>query len=143
MVSSGTAFEVAARGLSARDRPRAQVEAYLAERGFDEVARADALEALVRTGLVDDARFAENRASGLAERGAGDARIRFDLRAAGVCQDDIDRALSAIEGEHERACRIVERRGATPKTARYLAGKGFSDDTIREVVAQASADGIG
>ncbi len=142
-MSAGEAFDVAARSLSARDRSRAQVDAYLAERGFDEVARADALEALMRTGIVDDARFAENRASRLAERGAGDARIRFDLRTSGVCAEDVDRAVCAIEGEHDRARRIVDRRGATSKTARYLAGKGFSEDTIGAVVAQASAAGIG
>jgi SOS response regulatory protein OraA/RecX len=79
----------------------------------------------------------------LAERGAGDGFIRYDLRAAGSTDEEIERALRAIAPECERAKRIVERRGASPKTARYLAGKGFSDDTIGAVVAHALGEGLG
>ena len=48
--------------------------------------------------------------------------------------------MSALEGERERAERIVARRGPGAKTARYLAGKGFSDDVIHAVVARAGDD---
>ena len=47
-----------------------------------------------------------------------------------------------LEPETARARRIVERRGPGPKTARYLLGKGFGEDSI-SVVAAASTDELG
>jgi len=137
------AVEAALRLLRHRDRSAAQIDRELAERGVATEVRAEALEALVRTGLVDDARFAERRASVLADRGAGDAFIRHDLGAAGIAQDLADDALTAVEGEHERARRIVERRGASAKTARYLAGKGFSSDVVHTAIAHVADESLG
>jgi SOS response regulatory protein OraA/RecX len=105
--------------------------------------RTEALEALVRTGLVDDARFAERRASVLADRGAGDAFIRHDLGVAGIAQDLVDDALATLEDELERARRIVERRGASPKTARYLAGKGYSSEVVHAAIAHLADESLG
>jgi SOS response regulatory protein OraA/RecX len=98
------------------------------------------LDKLRRTGLADDERFAKARAVSLAERGSGNALIRTRLAEAGVASELVDDALDAVEGEAARAQRIVERRGASPRTARYLYGKGFAGDVIRAVVAEA-ADG--
>jgi SOS response regulatory protein OraA/RecX len=105
--------------------------------------RRRALETLERTGVVDDRRFAQSRASSLAERGAGDALIRHDLAQAGVDAEVIDHALDAIESEHDRARRIVARRGASAKTARYLVGKGFAEEVVRAAVAQDAEEPLG
>jgi len=83
------------------------------------------------------------RAAGLADRGAGDALIRHDLALAGIDEDVIEHALAALDAEHARAERIVARRGADAKTARYLAGKGFSQDVVHAVVARAGEDALG
>jgi regulatory protein len=135
--------QAALRLLRHRERSAAQVERELAARGLGESAREEALATLSRTGLVDDARYAETRARTLAERGAGDALIRHDLAAAGVAEELVDPALGGLEPEGERAARIVARRGASAKTARYLAGKGFSDDVVHAVVARARDSELG
>ena len=140
---AGEAVEAALRSLRHRDRSVAQIDGQLASRGISEDDRADALATLARTGLVDDRRFAERRAEQLAERGAGDAFIRHDLQGAGVDSDLVEAALSGVAPEYERAERIVERRGSGSKTARYLAAKGFSHDTVHAVVARAGADPLG
>ena len=137
------AVQAALRLLRHGDRSAAQVERELAARGLDEDAREHALETLRRTGLVDDARFAQRRASALAGRGSGDALIRHDLAAAGVSGEVVDEALASLDGEDERAARVVAQRGSSPKTARYLAGKGFSGDVIRAVVAPAGDETLG
>jgi regulatory protein len=137
------AVEAALRLLRHRDRSVAQVERELASRGLNEDVREEALATLSRTGLVDDARFAEIRARTLAERGAGDALIRHDLATAGVAEALVESVLGALEPESERARRIVGRRGASAKTARYLAGKGFADDVVHAVVARAQDDELG
>ncbi|MGH3127196.1 MAG: regulatory protein RecX [Gaiellaceae bacterium] len=143
LVGTDAAVEAALRLLRHRDRSAAQINQELEARDVGADARQDALETLRRTGLVDDHRFAERRAGILADRGAGDAFIRHDLEAAGLAQDVVEDALAGLEGEHERARRIVERRGASPKTARYLAGKGFSADVVHAAIARAGDEPLG
>lgn len=137
------AFEAASRLLRHRDRATADLDRRLAARGFVEDERAAAIATLTRTGVLDDARFAVERARSLAARGAGDRLIRHDLAAAGVERDLVQSALDELEPESERARRIAERRADAPRTARYLVGKGFSEDAVRAAVARAADDGIG
>ena len=136
MAERPDAVETALRALRFRDRSTAELDARLEQRGVGEAARAQALETLERIGYVDDERFARSRAERLAERGSGDALIRDDLERRGISAELVDAALAGIEPEHERAARIVERRGAGVKTARYLAAKGFGDDALEAIVAQ-------
>jgi len=143
LVGADAAVEAALRLLRHRDRSAAQIDQELEARDVGADARRDALETLRRTGLVDDNRFAERRAVVLADRGAGDAFIRHDLEAAGLAPDVIEDALAGLEGEHERARRIVEGRGVTPKTARYLAGKGFPTDVVHAAIARAGDEPLG
>jgi len=124
------AIECALRALRHRDRTGFEIEEYLRTRSFADDDRSRAVETLRRTGLVDDERFARARASSLAERGAGNALIRSRLAEAGVAHELVDDALGAVEPEARRARRIIARRGASPKTARYLYGKGFSEEVV-------------
>jgi len=126
-----------------RDLSVADLDRRLAGRGFDEREREEALATLRRTGILDDRRFASARASSLSERGAGDAFIRHELERAGVARELVDEALEALEPEEIRALRVVERRGPGPRTARYLGGKGFAEETISAVIASGSRDELG
>jgi regulatory protein len=142
-VSADDAVQAAVRLLRHRDRSIAQLDRELEARGVGADVRADALETLSRTGLVDDARFAGSRARSLSERGAGDRLVRHDLTGAGVAFDVVEGAIADLEPEGERAARIVARRGSSTKTARYLAAKGFSDDLISAIVARAGDEALG
>jgi regulatory protein len=133
----------ALRALRHRDLSVRELEERLRARGYSEAERAEAIETLLRTGLLDDTRFAESRARALASRGSGDALIRHDLVRAGVEAAAVDGAVSTLAPESERARSIVERRGPGPKTARYLAGKGFSEDAIAAAVARADDRELG
>jgi SOS response regulatory protein OraA/RecX len=138
-----TVTEVALRALRHRDLSVHELEERLRERGYGESERDDAIETLVRTGVVDDARYAESRARQLAGRGAGDALIRHTLARAGVETDVAEDALRTVAPEAERARIVVERRGPGPKTARYLLGKGFSEGVVSDVVASERARELG
>jgi len=48
-------------------------------------------------------------------------------------------ALLELEPEAERARRLVERRGPGPRTARYLAAKGFGEDALEAALGQGFA----
>ena len=145
-MSHPDAFETALTALRYRDLSARDLDRRLATRGYAKPDRDEALATLSRTGLLDDRRFAENRAASLAARGAGDRLIRDALDRAGVDPDLVEEAVHALEPEAERARALVERRGPGPKTARYLSGKGYSEDTVREVfarVANGSGDELG
>ena len=137
------AVDAALRALHHRDLSAAELERRLAAKGFDEVERESALETLGRTGLLDDRRYAEARAAALAARGAGNALVRHELARAGVEEGLVTEAIALLEPERERALRIAERRGFGPKTARYLSGKGFSEDSLGALVASADGDELG
>ncbi len=131
-----SALARATRALAVSDRSRNSLEERLAAAGVPAEPRREALETLERVGLVDDARFAAARAAALAERGHGDAAIRFDLERQGLADDLVAEALAGLEPERERAFRLAEQRGRGPKTARWLAGRGFDPDTVEEVAGE-------
>lgn len=127
------ALELGLRALRRRDFSVHELDVRLQSEGVPTTARAAAVETLVRTGLLDDRRFAWGRASSLARRGAGDGLIRHALVTAGVASELVEDALAAVEPELERARSVVDRRGAGARTARYLVGKGFSEEVVGAV----------
>jgi len=124
----------ALRALSARDRSRGELDSRLAEAGLPDAARAQALEALERGGLVDDARVAASRASALARRGYGDAAIRADLERRLVPAEAIVSALESLDSEPDRAAWLLARAPDKPAALRRLVGRGFDRDVLDELM---------
>jgi SOS response regulatory protein OraA/RecX len=129
-----SAVDVAARALARRDRSETDVRRILARKGVSGLEAEEALERLRGLGALDDARFAAGRATGLAERGYGDGAIAARLARDGVARELVDAAISALAPERDRAASLVARRGVTLRTARWLAGRGFSSDSIESAV---------
>ena len=127
------ALTVALRALRHRDHSRSRLEARLAGRGTSTATVEDALETLERAGLVDDARVGTARAEQLAGRGFGDAAIRFALEGEGLAAEVVDDALAILDPEPERARRLLDARGRTPKTVRWLAAKGFDAAMLEDL----------
>lgn len=121
--------------LARRDHSVASLDARLARAGVRQPERRDAVERAHLAGLVDDVRFAATRARLLADRDKGDVLILDDLVRAGVQERDARAAVAVLEPEHERAARIVAQRGVSVRTARFLAARGFTEETVGEVVA--------
>ena len=130
------ALAVATRALGRREHSAHGLRERLLRAGVTGTDADDALEERLRVGLLDDGRFAGERARVLAERGKGDAAIRFDLERAGVEAADVEEAMTALEPESERAARVVDRRGASPATARLLASRGFDEALVEALVAR-------
>src|SRR5512139_2620887 len=109
----------------------------------DDPAEIDrVLDALERDKLLSDERYAGALTRTRSAR-FGDARVRFDLKSAGVAAATVDRAVASLKGtELERARAIWLRRfGEPPRTpqergrqARFLQARGFSIETIRKVL---------
>lgn len=130
------ALSTAGRMLRHRDLPARALEVRLARKGVAATDRAGAVSALRGAGIVDDARFAHNRALALAGRCLGDEAIRFDLEGYGVERELIEEALAGLEQEGVRAARIVASRGRSPATARFLARKGFGEDAVEAAAGE-------
>jgi regulatory protein len=128
------ATELALRALRHRDRSRQDLEERLERAGIPAAERAEALDELAGSGLLSDARFATERARSLAARNGGDAFIRADLRRHGIPDDVAADALEELAAEAERAARIFRQRGGGERALRYLAGKGFSRESLECLV---------
>jgi regulatory protein len=97
------------------------------------------LEALQAAGHLSDSRFVESRVNARAAR-LGNLRIELELRRNGVQPDEAVRQVLRA-GELERARAVWARRFGQPpadraeqaRQARFLAGRGFSADSIRRV----------
>jgi regulatory protein len=99
------------------------------------------LDDLVARQLLSDARYAANRALTRGQR-YGDSRLAGELLREGLPPEEIEAALAQCGGERER-CRAVWQKkfGALPADpreqaiqARFLRYRGFSSDSIRQVL---------
>ena len=136
-------LDVATKALARRDFSERGLRERLERAGVDPDESERVLARLRAEGIIDEARFAANRAHALAERGKGDGAIRFDLEAQGLPAELIEPALAELEPERARAERIVARRGATPPTARFLAGRGFDPDVVEAAIASEPRTAVG
>lgn len=130
----------AVRALRRRDLSRQALEERLSRAGLTAEERRAALATLERAGLVDDGRFAAGRAEALAERGYGDAAIRWMLEGEGVDPELASRSVASLAPESERAAAVVERRGRARATAAYLARRGFAEEAVERVLGVGTSD---
>ena len=124
------ATELALRALRNRDRSRRDIEERLERAGIAEDERVRTLDDLSAAGLLSDDRFAHERGQQLAKRNASDALIRSDLRRHGIDAEVVEEIVDGLDPEEERAAEIFRRRGGGERALRYLAGKGFTRDSL-------------
>lgn len=126
--------------IARREHTRAELQRRLARSGATEDVAAE-LDKLEDSGLVSDPRFVEVFVASRAAR-CGDMRLRHELRIRGVAEDLIERALREGGDESARARAVWERKFGTPPTsnaeyarhARFLQSRGFSSETVRQVL---------
>jgi SOS response regulatory protein OraA/RecX len=134
--------DLAARALARRDRCEADLRRILERKGVPADDAADAVAALRDRGVVDDQRFAGAAARSFANRGFGDKAILFRLQREGVDRELALEAIAALELEADRAACCVARRGASERTARWLASRGFGRDSIEHGLASIADAGV-
>lgn len=138
---NGTLRERALRLLARREHSCAELARKLAPHAESAEAVEALLDELKRRDLLSDERYVEARLRARAAR-LGDARLAYELRTQGVCEELVDAALAASEDELSRAQRVWQRKfgdkaaDATERARqmRFLLGRGFSGETIRRVV---------
>ena len=143
------AYERALEALAQKERTAAELGAWLAERGFEPVQIADAVERLVAAGALDDEAFARHFAADKRElRGWGPERIREALAERGLERGLIAAAIAEDHPEQlQRALALLERRGETPvdepsraRALGFLARRGYEPELAYEAVRRLERD---
>ncbi len=136
----------ALRLLAARERSRAELRRKLADDDAGELEGV--LDEFQREGLLSEARMAEQMIH--AARGRyGSRRVLERLRSRGLEAEALERAGQALKAQELESARAVWRKrfDRLPVTlrekgrqARFLAGRGFSDEVIHRVLGGAEDD---
>lgn len=152
------ATEACLRLLAVRARSQHELRQALARKGYTERVCDEVLENLKGYGYVDDARFARDRAASLLSKGRlGPSGVLQRLQAHGLDGDAASAALTEASGAVEfdalaTARQALEKKGLlgrplNPKerarAARFLHGRGFSEEVIHRLLGEASLDPSG
>ena len=73
--------------LARRDFTARELSERLIQRGFEEAAALGVVAELLRDGVLDDGRYAQNYVAYHAGRGQGPLRIAAELRRSGLAAD--------------------------------------------------------
>lgn len=119
-----TAFELAVRALSRRERTVAELRAWLAQRDVDPAEAEETMQRLIEMDQLDDERYASLFAQDKRELfGWGPARIREALIEKGVARP-IAEAASGGESADELAERAAELLGRRDDRLDEDSGRG-------------------
>jgi regulatory protein len=140
------AYEKALRLLTVRSRTRKELKQRLVAERFSDKVAEQVLDRLVAAGLIDDKKFAIDRARAMGKgKGWGPRKLRSDLLKKGIENEAIDEAISQAYGT--QSCtqvmkRLIKKRFGTQvltrkadrkakgKAQRYLLGRGFEPDEV-------------
>lgn len=132
---------LALRELERADRLRSEIESALRRKGFAEPAISGAMKQLERWGFVDDHRVVTDRVESLRRRKLGPQRILAKLEAQGIEAEGL--VAVPIEEQVDEMSALLDKRPAgdpLAKAARYLAGRGYDEEAIEEVLRRRYPD---
>lgn len=137
-----SALEHAKKLLAARERTEAQLRAALGRKQYDADEIDRAIERLKSLRFLDDRRAAEAHARTALTAKQSRAAVTRKLTSIGVADADaeaaVDRVGLEVGHDDEAAARMLltKRRLSGLKAARFLAGRGFSEELIAKLVPE-------
>jgi regulatory protein len=143
------AVRTAALGLLARrEYASDEITEALLRKGYAAEISRQVVAELAGERLVDDVRYAEGLVRMLARRGQGPARIRQELREAGIAEEQVAAALEQGGDWSRLAIEVRQRKFGSelpadwPERARqmrFLQYRGFSKDHIASALGSSGA----
>ncbi len=135
-------MERVTRFLSYRDRSSGEVIRYLRQKKIaGREGEAEIVAHLTDLGLLDDARFARNRARYRARNGHGPAYIRADLMKSGIPRELIDSSIADLTEEEilEGGVSVARPRWKGDESREsllaYLLRRGYTHSQAKKVVS--------
>lgn len=128
--------------LARREHTRAEMMRKLSPYAESPEQVEQLLDALAARGWLSEARFAESRANTLARK-FGSRKIEYDLRSRGVSAEVVEQTVERALAQELARCRAAWQKkfGVLPQGAaergrqmRFLAGRGFSAEAVRQVL---------
>jgi regulatory protein len=135
-----SALEHAKRLLAARERSEAQLRGALERKGYPAGEIERVIVTLKSLAFLDDRRAAEALARIALSAHQSRAAVARKLAALGVAESISEAAISQVAAEvdhHDEASAralLRARKLQGPKAARFLAGRGFDEALIRQLV---------
>lgn len=140
------AYVSAVAMLARREHGAQELLQKLANKGYGESERYEALAECQRLGLQSDDRFAENVCSSLARLGYGPIRIRQRLQQKHIAEEIIEQAMTALQDQWVSYAHAVWYKKykhnndntyiARQKQKQFLLYRGFSVDIIATVFSE-------
>ncbi|MGE0001991.1 MAG: regulatory protein RecX [Fimbriimonadaceae bacterium] len=141
------ALRLAAQLLARRDLSVAGLQARLEEAGHAQKDAQAAVDWLQRQRYLDDHGVAHRETEkAVTRRGWGRLRIEARLEDLEVSADATEAALECLDEETEKSLAAIalskrfKGKIEVPKAARFLAGRGFSEEAVRAALDAASPD---
>ena len=139
-----SAFERAVGYLSLAPRSRKEIERYLLDKSYDKEVTEQTLEKLDAYHYIDDYGYAQSYIKSKSKK-YGTFRLKAELRKKGIASAIIDELLD--EGGDDNITQVARKYISSHKSAdkqklkRFLAGRGFSWDSISSAVSKLSDEG--
>lgn len=134
--------------LARREHTRAEMTRKLSPHADSPEQLGQLLDALVARGWLSEKRFAESRANALGRK-FGSRKVEYELKSRGVSAEVVGHAVERARAQELETCRAAWQRkfGVLPQDAaergrqmRFLAGRGFSAETVRQVLKAGDTD---
>jgi len=134
--------------LARREYASAELSSALTRKGYASDVVAEVVIELIDERLLDDTRYAGSLVRQLAGRGQGPARIRQELREAGLRDEQVVAALDEGPDWHALAAEVRQRKFGAEKPTdwperarqmRFLQYRGFSKDHIGSALGNSGA----
>ncbi len=139
-----TALDKAMTHLSATRKTEKQIRDFLSGKGYLSNVCDYVIEKLKGYGFLNDKEYAESYVEALAKK-KGARAIRAQLRGKGLSQEDVDEAIENLDEDTQKqaASEILQKymrnkttdKETLQKAAKYLLGKGFDYELIKDVIS--------
>lgn len=139
-----TALDKAMTHLSATRKTEKQIRDFLTSKGYLPTVCDYVVDKLNGYGFLNDKEYAESYVEALAKK-KGVRLIRAQLRGKGLSQEDVEEAIEGLDEDTQReaANEILQKymrnknqdRETLQKAAKYLLGKGFDYELVKDVIS--------
>ncbi len=139
-----TALDKAMTHLSATRKTEKQIRDFLSKKGYLTAVADYVVEKLNGYGFLNDKEYAENYVEFSAKK-KGTRLLRAEMRNKGLSEEDVDAALGNVDEETQKnaASELLQKymrnkecdKETLQKAVKYLFGKGFDYDVIKDVIS--------